>query len=69
MAKTGSPDRMKYLGVLGLLAESAVYVPEDIREQIESAMDDACADGRLRWKRVLNRIEIEPNPDYKETES
>jgi hypothetical protein len=40
-------------------------VPEELREQIETAMDDACEDGSLRWKRIINRIEIEPNPNYK----
>lgn len=53
-------ERMQYLGALGLLAECAVYVPEDLRESIERAMDDACADGTLKWRRILDRIEIEP---------
>lgn len=52
--------RMRYLGVLGLLCEASVYVPEDLRESIEDAMADACADGKLRWTRTLNRIDIEP---------
>lgn len=56
-----SPD-MRYLGCLGLLAECSVYVPEDLRERIEQAMQDACADRSLRWRRVLNRIEIEADP-------
>ena len=50
----------RYLGVLGLLTECSVYVPEDIREMIEEAFTDACAgDPGLRWKRILNRVEIE----------
>jgi len=53
-------ERMRYLGVLGLLCEASVHVPEDIRESIEFALEDACADGRLRWRRILNRYEIEP---------
>lgn len=52
--------RMRYLGVLGLLSEASVHVPEDLRESIESAMEDACSDGKLRWTRTLNRIDIEP---------
>jgi len=50
--------RMKYLGTLGLLSESSVHVPEDIRERIEYAFEDACADGKLQYRRVLNRLEI-----------
>ena len=53
-------DRMRYLGVLGLLCEASVYVPEDIRESIEMALEDACADGELTYRRVLNRFELEP---------
>jgi len=53
-------DRMKYLGVLGLLCEASVYVPEDIRDSIETALEDACADGKLEYRRILNRFEIEP---------
>lgn len=53
-------ERMRYLGVLGLLCETSVYVPEDIRESIESALQDACADGKLQWRRILDRYEIEP---------
>jgi hypothetical protein len=54
------PLYLRYLGVLGLLAEASVYAPEDIREMIEQAMDDACHNHPLRWRRVLDRIEIEP---------
>jgi hypothetical protein len=50
---------MRYLGVLGLLCELAVYVPDDLR-MIDEALDDACrADPHLRWRRILNRREIE----------
>ncbi len=53
-------EHMRYMGVLGLLAECAVYVPADIREQIENAMTDACAaNPQLVWRRILNRIEID----------
>lgn len=52
-------ESTRYLGCLGLLAECAVYVPDDLREQIEAAMDDACAaNPSLYWRRILNRIEI-----------
>jgi hypothetical protein len=53
-------QRMKYLGVLGLLSQCSVHVPDDINESIESAFVDACADGRLQYRRILNRLEIEP---------
>ena len=53
-------ERMRYLGVLGLLCEASVYVPEDIRDSIEAALEDACAEGKLKWRRVLDRFEIEP---------
>jgi hypothetical protein len=55
---------MRYLGCLGILGECSVYVPEEIRETIEQAMSDACQHHpTLKWKRTLNRIEIEPIPD------
>ena len=54
---------MRYLGCLGLLGECAVYVPEDLRVMIEQAMVDACeAIPTLRWRRIINRIEIESAP-------
>ena len=59
----GVQERLYYLGLLGLLAECSVYVPEDVREMIEQAFEDACTDGDLRWRRVLDRVEIEPTPE------
>ena len=53
-------QRMQYLGVLGLLGQCSVHVPEDIREMIESAFNDACGDGSLQYRRLINRLEIEP---------
>jgi hypothetical protein len=51
---------MRYLGVLGLLGECSVYVPEDMREQIATAMDDAVEHHpTLHVRRTLNRLEIE----------
>lgn len=51
---------MRYLGVLGILSECSVYVPEEEREMIEAAFIDACeSHPSLRWKRILNRIELE----------
>lgn len=56
-------EHMRYLGCLGLLGECAVYVPNDLRDMIELAMEDACkADPTLRYKRILNRLEIGPRP-------
>lgn len=53
-------ERMRYLGCLGLLAECSVHVPEDLRDLIERAMEDACAAiPTLTWRRILDRIEIE----------
>jgi len=59
--------RMKYLGVLSLLAQSHVYVKgmkfedsEDIAESIDTALDDAAAFlGTIKIKRVLQSREIE----------
>jgi hypothetical protein len=59
-------ERTRYLGVVSLLCEASVYVPEEIRESIECALEDACSDGRLKWKRLLNRLEIESNPEFYE---
>lgn len=53
-------EHMRYLGVLGLLAECSVYVPEELRESIETAMADAARENpQLAWKRILNRIDLE----------
>ncbi len=52
-------ERMRYLGVLGIMCEASVHVPEDIREQMERALADACEDGTLQWRRVIDRLEIE----------
>ena len=58
------PEYLRYLGVLGLLGECSVFVDEDIRESIERAFADACAaHPTLRWRRILDRIEIESAPD------
>lgn len=51
--------RMRYAGVLKVLEECSVYVPEDVREMIEHAFTDAAATGRFKWRRVLNRLEID----------
>lgn len=64
-------ERMRYLGVLALLAECSVYMGDDrglhgsgevgdLRDSIERALKDACADGSLRYRRILDRFEIEP---------
>lgn len=58
-------ERLRYLGVLGLLCEASIYVPEEIRECMENALEDACADGTLRYRRILDRLEIEPVPSRK----
>lgn len=60
-------EYLRYLGVLGLLAECSVYVPEEQRECIERAFKDACeAHPKLRWRRMLNRLEIGPHDEGEE---
>ena len=56
---------MRYLGVLGLLAECSVYLPssdegEEMRQQFIEAFSDAEKHHPLRWRRILNRLEIYP---------
>lgn len=51
--------RMRYAGVLGLLSECSVYVPEEVRGRIEAAFVDASSTGRFKYSRTLNRLEIE----------
>jgi hypothetical protein len=59
-ATTGDGEHMRYLGTLGLLSECSVYVPEELREMIAQAFDDAvAANSSLKYKRILNRIEID----------
>jgi hypothetical protein len=44
-------EHMRYLGTLGLLCECAVYVPDDVRDQIDRALNDACyANPHLKWR-------------------
>ena len=59
--------RQQYLGVLGLLARCSIGLrdtheepADEIRADIEDALDNAkrLIPG-LRWKRVLDRIEVE----------
>lgn len=52
---------MRYLGAIGLLAECAVHVPDDMRNQIEHAIQDACeaSGGTLFYRRILDRFEVE----------
>jgi hypothetical protein len=54
---------MRYLGVLGILAECSVQVDEETREQIQMAFDHACNHHPLQSRRILNRIEIEARPE------
>lgn len=51
-------ERLRYVGVLGLLCEASVYVPEDVRESMENALEDACQDGTLEWTRTLDRLDL-----------
>ncbi|MHA1379279.1 MAG: hypothetical protein ACTSRG_12925 [Candidatus Helarchaeota archaeon] len=58
LKKENSKLKMRYIGVLGLLCEASVSVPEEIRESIECALEHACEDKTITYKRVLNRFEI-----------
>jgi hypothetical protein len=52
-------EHTRYLGVLGLLVQCSVYVPEEIRELIEQAFRDALeANPELMWWRTLNFVGI-----------
>lgn len=54
-------EYLRYLGALGVLAECSVYVPEDVRESIERCFADAVQHHpTLQYRRVLDRLEIEP---------
>jgi hypothetical protein len=55
----------RYLGVLGLICECSPFLghSEESRNThalIQDALEDACEHHNLRWKRILNRFEIEP---------
>jgi predicted transcriptional regulator len=55
----------KYLGALALLAECAVYVPVDVRENIEAALDDAKESvPRLTWRRVADAIVVDIEAEW-----
>lgn len=56
-------EHQRYLGVLALLAEFAVYLDEEDRERVEMALDDAGAAGAITFRQVGNRFEIEPARD------
>ena len=56
---------MRYLGVLGLLAEVSAYLPsndegEEMRQQIITAFNGAQKHHPVRWRRILNSLEIYP---------
>lgn len=53
---------LRYLGVLNILSECSPFVDEDTREMIETAFSDACQHHPLQYRRVLDRLEIEPHP-------
>ncbi|KKN04270.1 hypothetical protein LCGC14_1099280 [marine sediment metagenome] len=50
--------RMQYAGTLGLLCQMAVHATDEHRELIEQALIDAEPFG-FRWRRILNRFEVE----------
>lgn len=46
-----------------MLAECSPYVPEEVREQIERAIEGSRRYLSVRQRRVLDRIEVEPSGD------
>lgn len=56
--------RTQYLGCLGLLADCSVHIAgyesDELRDSIETAMMDAERMKLVRWRRILNRIEVVP---------
>lgn len=52
---------MRYLGVLGLLAEASVHMRPEDREAAERAFANAEQYG-LVWRRVVDRLEITSSP-------
>lgn len=57
-------DRLRWLAVLSLLGEAAAYLPRkcDLRDSIETAMEDATENG-VRVRKVLLRYDISPGSD------
>lgn len=55
--------RMMYLGVLALLGECSVFVDEDIRDSIEQALSDGQEAKVIKYRRVLNRFNVEVYDD------
>ena len=52
---------MRYLGCLKLLSDCSIHAPEDLRERIQRAMEDACLKhSSLETYRDGNHISIEP---------
>jgi len=58
------PDKkllpMFYAGALGLLETCSTQVDEDTRESIEQCFADAAANYGYQYRRILDRLEIEP---------
>ncbi len=52
--------RLQYAGAIGLLCECSVRVDEDTRECIHQAVDDFCKLTGWTYRRILDRIEVEP---------
>jgi hypothetical protein len=55
-------EYMRYLGCLKILCECSVYLDAEpeLRECIIDALEDACRHHPLKWRRIINRLEIEP---------
>jgi hypothetical protein len=56
---------LNHLGALGLLAEVSIYIRngvdgDEFRDCIERCLRDAEQLGMIRWRRIINRFEVEP---------
>ena len=52
-------EHFRYLGVLSLLGEFAVYLDDEDRERVEIALDDAFDAGAISYKRVGDRFLVD----------
>jgi hypothetical protein len=58
--KNWNPGIMQYAGAINLLCECTVFVDEDLRSSIESAVSDWCETTGWTWRKILDRIELIP---------
>jgi hypothetical protein len=60
-------ERIRYIGVVSLLARLSDRIEdEDDKDCIERALEDACADGRMRYGRTITGgfyLELASDPE------